>query len=111
MVLDEADRMLDMGFGPTVKGIMESNDIPSKTVMHKLMLSATFPEIIQELAGSYLNDYIFVTVGLVGGASTDIMQRIVEVPGSEKRAKLEEILLESGMVRYLIKFLNLVYVS
>ena len=89
--------MLDMGFGPTIKDIIESENMRPKFERQTLMLSATFPESIQVLAANYLNDYIFVTVGLVGGASTDITQTIVEIPGSEKRSKLEEILLESGI--------------
>lgn len=96
-MLDEADRMLDMGFGPVIKSIVESESMVPKHERQTLMLSATFPENIQVLAGSYLNDYIFITVGLVGGASSDIMQTVLEIPSSEKRAKLEEILLESGI--------------
>ena len=104
LILDEADRMLDMGFGPTIQGIIESESMVAKDKRQTLMLSATFPESIQVLAGNYLNDYLFITVGRVGGASTDIAQKIIEVPGSEKRSKLEEILLESGILLELYKF-------
>ena len=40
----------------------------------------------------YLNDYVFLTVGRVGGATTDITQSVVEVGEYEKREKLIEIL-------------------
>ena len=96
--------MLDMGFGPTIQGIIESESMVPKDKRQTLMLSATFPESIQVLAGNYLNDYLFITVGRVGGASSDIVQKIIEIPGSEKRSKLEEILLESGILLKFYKF-------
>ena len=88
--------MLDMGFAPAIHSIVQSSNMRSKHERQTLMLSATFPEKIQHLAAEYLHDYIFVTVGFVGGASTDIKQTILEIPASEKRTKLEEILQESG---------------
>ncbi len=94
--------MLDMGFGPIMQEIIESENMTSKGKRQTLMLSATFPESIQTLAANYLNDYLFITVGRVGGASSDIVQTMLEIAGSEKRAKLEEILVESG--RLLVPF-------
>ena len=44
------------------------------------------------ILAKYLNDYIFLTVGRVGGATTDITQSVVEVSEYEKREKLGEIL-------------------
>lgn len=44
----------------------------------------------------YLNDYLFLTVGRVGGATTDITQSVVEVDEFEKREKLMEILKTQG---------------
>eukprot|EP00794_Sanderia_malayensis_P007667 gene7667-8503_t len=102
LILDEADRMLDMGFGPTMENILKSHDMVSKEQRQTLMFSATFPESIQTLAGNYLNDYIFITVGRVGGASSDIVQTVLELPGAEKRTKLEELLIQSGSDRTLV---------
>lgn len=50
-ILDEADRMLDMGFGGDIKSIVQDFDMPSKSERQTLMFSATFPEEIQQLAG------------------------------------------------------------
>ena len=50
-ILDEADRMLDMGFGGDIRSIVEEFDMPPKTERQTLMFSATFPEEIQQLAG------------------------------------------------------------
>ena len=50
-ILDEADRMLDMGFEPEIRKIVDQFSMPSKGERQTLMFSATFPEQIQQLAG------------------------------------------------------------
>lgn len=52
------------------------------------MFSATFPEEIQRIAGEFLKDYVFVAIGIVGGACTDVVQTFVECSRTEKRNKL-----------------------
>lgn len=65
------------------------------TLQHQrqtLMFSATFPKEIQVAAGRFLNDYIFLAIGVVGGACTDVQQEILSVKKYDKRNKLLEIL-------------------
>lgn len=57
-----------------------------------LMFSATFPDNVQQLATKFLNNYVFLTVGIVGSACTDIEQQILEIQKTDKRNKLIEIL-------------------
>ncbi|XP_065834089.1 probable ATP-dependent RNA helicase DDX4 [Oscarella lobularis] len=102
LILDEADRMLDMGFEPEVRALVEQMGMPSKEERRTVMFSATFPEEIQKLAQDFLHNYIFLTVGRVGGTSSDIDQRVIAVGQFEKRDQLVEILHASGSDRVLV---------
>ncbi|KAL7739671.1 hypothetical protein ACLKA6_012226 [Drosophila palustris] len=94
VVLDEADRMLDMGFQDSMRKIMQH---PTMRPQHQtLMFSATFPEEIQRMAGEFLKEYVFITIGVVGGACSDVKQDIFEVNKFNKRSKLMEILREGA---------------
>ena len=94
--------MLDMGFEPEIRKVVHEYNMPKKGQRQTLMFSATFPEEIQRLAADFLNDYLFLTVGNVGGATSDIDQIIIEVGEYEKRDKLQEILSSSGSDRVLV---------
>ena len=100
LILDEADRMLDMGFETDIRKLVEQLGMPAKDQRQTLMFSATFPEEIQKLAADFLNDYLFVTVGRVGAANTDIEQNVFQVTQFEKRDKLVSILNDAGRLIY-----------
>lgn len=96
VVLDEADRMLDMGFLPAVEQMLNHETMVQTGQRQTLMFSATFPEEVQRLAANYLHNYLFITVGIVGGACTDVQQEFHQIEKFAKREKLLQILREQG---------------
>ncbi|XP_031707949.1 putative ATP-dependent RNA helicase DDX4 isoform X2 [Anarrhichthys ocellatus] len=103
LVMDEADRMLDMGFEPDMRRLVGSPGLPSKENRQTLMFSATYPEDIQRLAADFLKtDYLFLAVGVVGGACSDVEQKFIQVTKFSKREQLVDILKTTGTERTMV---------
>ncbi|ESQ44232.1 hypothetical protein EUTSA_v10005841mg [Eutrema salsugineum] len=92
LALDEADRMLDMGFEPQIRKIVEQMDMPPRGVRQTMLFSATFPREIQRLAADFLSNYIFLAVGRVGSSTDLIAQRVEFVHESDKKSHLMDLL-------------------
>ncbi|CAH1414813.1 unnamed protein product [Lactuca virosa] len=118
IVLDEADRMIDLGMEPEVVEVLdampssnfkpenEDEELDEKRIYRTTyMFSATMPPAVERLARKYLRNPVVVTAGTAGKANDLITQHVIIVKESEKMHRLQE-LLDEVVDKKVIVFVN-----
>jgi ATP-dependent RNA helicase RhlE len=93
VVLDEADRMLDIGFLPDLQRILSY--LPKQRIT--LLFSATFSPEIKRLASSYLQDPVTIEVARSNATASTVEQHFYSVGADDKRRALHQVLKTRGM--------------
>jgi ATP-dependent RNA helicase RhlE len=101
VVLDEADRMLDIGFLPDLQRILSYLPKQRQT----LLFSATFSPEIKKLAQSYLQDPILVETARPNATASTVEQRFYRVEDDDKRRAVRQLLRERGITQSIV-FVN-----
>ncbi len=95
VVLDEADRMLDIGFLPDLQRIL--SHLPKKRTT--LLFSATFSPEIKKLAASYLQDPVLVEVARPNATANTVTQKFYAVGDADKRAAIVQLVREHSVTQ------------
>ncbi|EGZ44411.1 ATP-dependent RNA helicase RhlE [Neisseria wadsworthii 9715] len=98
VVLDEADRMLDMGFIDDIRTIMQMFPKPRQT----LLFSATFSPAIRKLANDFMNRPEQIEVAAQNTTNANVEQHVIAVDTAKKRSLLERLIVDLNMNQVIV---------
>lgn len=98
LVLDEADRLLDLGFAEELQRVLALLPTPRQN----LLFSATFEPKVKALAEALLHNPVRITIAQTGDHTPDIAQRAISVDEKKRTALLRHLIAENGWKRVLV---------
>ncbi|MEY4932234.1 MAG: ATP-dependent helicase rhlE [Pseudomonadota bacterium] len=98
LVLDEADRLIDLGFADELRAILER--VPPRR--QNLLFSATFPDEVAALAGALLRDPLRIDVPATQALQPDIEQRSISIDPAKRTPLLRHLIAQHGWARVLV---------
>jgi len=99
LVLDEADKLLDLGFAPQIDEILSFCPRETSIPLQTLMFSATLPPVVCELANSILTDPLRVSIGDVNAAAPDVDQKLVFITDEDGKLFSFRQLIQEGKIK------------
>ncbi len=91
-IIDEADRLLDMGFEPQLNSIVFEKDLMDKSKRQNLMFSATFDDRVKSIARKFMNEFYYVQINLQKESTNKVIQKLIYSEDEQKVFKLHELL-------------------
>jgi len=99
IVIDEADKLLDLGFSPQIDEILSYCPKDRGGLMQTMLFSATLPPVVCELAGSILTNPLRVSIGEHNAAAPDVEQRLLFITNEEGKLFSFRQLVKEGQVK------------
>merc|ERR1711939_78168 len=104
LVLDEADKLLDLGFAPQIDEILSYCQVDALQI---ILFSATMPPAVVELANSILSNPVRISIGNVNAGSSDVEQELIFVgPETSKLMSLRQLVKEGKIVPPTLMFVQ-----